>query len=118
MSSRCSGADVFDRKASDIEIMLDMDHIAVCAECAELLEGHRKLEQAFQGTTRNVPSIHFNQELKHRLQDEQLYEHHVQRRTMVLRTYWLLVTIASLIILWLVPWPGQMSSTPVVASIS
>ena len=117
MATDCSKAAIFDGRLSDAEDKLDMDHIAGCPQCTRLLDGHRKLALAFQSAPRCSPSIHFNRELRNRLRNEQRFEHQFRLRTAMLRAYWLLATLASLFILWVIPWPSQILSGPVVASI-
>ncbi len=118
METKCREADVFDQKASDIDHLLDMEHIAQCSHCHRLMEGHQKLHYAFQSTPRNTPSIHFDRKLSRRLYEEQMHKHQLRSRMAVMRFYWFLAAVVSLFILWLVPWPAQVFSAPVVASFS
>ena len=117
MNTRCSHSDVFDQKTSDIDELLDMQHIANCAQCAELLDGHRNLAMALRTTPRNAPSIHFEKELRSRLQAEKQIDAQLRLQTIVLRSYWVVATIVSFVILLFVPWPSQLGSTPIVASL-
>jgi hypothetical protein len=108
---------VFDLDSAEIDASLDMDHVALCAECAELLDIHHKLTFAFQGEVRSTPSIHFNRNMKIRLLDEQAYVRRVRQRTVVLRSYWLLAALASLFTLWSIPWSSAAMSVTVVVCV-
>jgi hypothetical protein len=117
LATNCSKSAIFDGRMGDVDDKLDMDHVAECPQCAQLLDGHRNLALAFQSAPRCSPSIHFNRELRNRLQSEQRVERQFRLRTAMLRAYWLLAALASLLILWVIPWPSQVLSGPVVASI-
>jgi len=118
LKTECKQSAIFDSECRDIDGMLDMRHISGCPQCSRLLDGHSKLAQAFQSAPRNSPSIHFNHDLKGRLRDEQLFERKASLRLVVMRLYWLLATIASMSILWFIPWPSQAISAPVAASLA
>lgn len=118
MTTKCSNATAFDGEIDNIEGKLDMNHIAACPQCARLFEGHQILASAFQDTPHQSASIHFNRELRDRLRTEHQFERQIRLRSVVLRAYWLLASLASLLTLWLVPWPSQVISGPVVAAIS
>jgi hypothetical protein len=96
--------------------MLDTERNAADIEGAQLLEGHRKLVDAFQSETRDSPSIHFDRNLRDRLGGERQFEQKIKLRTMAMRAYWSLATIASLIIAWLIPWTTPSFSMPVLLS--
>jgi hypothetical protein len=117
MKTDCDRSSIFDSPSADFECLVDENHIAECCHCAELLDGHRKLTIAFQGEPRNSPSIHFDRELRNRLRDEQQYQRRTRLRLTAMRTYWLLTALASLIIVWLVPWTVPTVSTPVLLSL-
>ncbi len=121
METKCKLASAFDHKCSGMEEHLDMDHIRDCAECSQLLDGHRKLARAFQGTQRNAPSIHFNRDLRTRLRDEDKYEQSVRRstrfRAVTMWAYCLLATIASIVTLSIIPWSSEALPAPVVWTI-
>ena len=72
-------------------------------ESAQLLDGHKKLADAFQSEPRNSPSIHFDRNLRDRLGGERQFEQKIRLRSIAMRAYWSLATIASLIIAWTIP---------------
>jgi hypothetical protein len=117
LTTNCGKTGVFDLDTKDLDGKLDMGHIAECPECAQLLDGHRKLAFAFQAVHRSTPSIHFNRDLKSRLIDEQENERRISRRILVLRAYWLLATLASFFTLWSIPWSPAATSKPVMVSV-
>ena len=116
MSAKCDRAIVIDGRASEMDDSLDMEHIAACPHCTKILQGHRKLAHVFEGTARHSVSIHFNRELRNRLLDEQQCERQVRLRALAMRSYWLVATVASACILWLLPWSSQALSTSVIVS--
>ena len=117
MNTDCEMSKIFDLDSAEIDASLDMDHVASCAECAELLDIHHKLNFAFQREERSTPSIHFNRNMKMRLLDEQTYARRLAQRTVVLRSYWLLATLASFFTLWSIPWSSAAMSETVIVCV-
>jgi predicted anti-sigma-YlaC factor YlaD len=118
LESKCREASDFESGSADVDSQWVLNHIAGCPECTDLLDAHRKLAHTLQREPRNSPSFHFDRKLRNRLREEQQYKRTAKLRLIAMQAYWSLATIASLIIIWLIPWSIPSISTPVLLSIS
>ena len=92
-------------------------HAAGCSRCREQLDTDRALRELFQGTGRPGPSLHFNRVLRKRLHEEGQLQHRYRWRLLVMQGYWAAASVASVIVILLTRWPGDVPSAPVLCSL-